>query len=207
MSPASPHLPIHTLPRAFYRRHPTVVAPELLNRLLVRDDGRVGRIVEVEAYAGSEDPAAHTFRGRTARNATMFGDGGHLYVYFSYGMHWAANAVCGEEGQGFGVLLRGLEPVAGQDLMWAARLKARCDRDLASGPGRLAQAMGIDHSFDGADLVSGAQGLRIVSDGTPPPEHPGVGPRIGISKAVDLPWRWHVADNPHVSGRRSARNG
>ena len=207
MSTATPHLPIVALPRVFYRRHPTVVAPELLNKLLVRDDGRAGRIVEVEAYAGSEDPAAHTFRGRTARNATMFGDGGHLYVYFSYGMHWAANAVCGEDGQGFGVLLRGLEPVAGLELMWAARIKARRDRDLASGPGRLAQAMGIDRSFDGADLVTGAQGLRIVSDGTPPPERPVVGPRIGISKAVDLPWRWHVADSPHVSGRRSARSG
>ncbi|NYZ62167.1 DNA-3-methyladenine glycosylase [Luteimonas sp. SJ-16] len=194
-----------SLPRAFYRRHPAQVAPELLNKLLLRDDGRVGRIVEVEAYAGSEDPAAHTFRGRTVRNASMFGDGGHLYVYFSYGMHWAANAVCGEIGQGFGVLLRALEPVDGLDLMRQARSKARRTQDLASGPGRLAQAMGIDRRFDGADLVTGAQGVCIVSDGVEPPLQPVVGPRVGITKAVDLPWRWHVPDNPHVSKRRPLR--
>lgn len=205
MSVVVPHPRLTSLPRAFYRRHPAQVAPELLNKLLLRDDGRVGRIVEVEAYAGSEDPAAHTFRGRTVRNASMFGDGGHLYVYFSYGMHWAANAVCGEIGQGFGVLLRALEPVDGLDLMWRARSKARRTQDLASGPGRLAQAMGIDRRFDGADLVTGAQGVRIVSDGVEPPPQPVVGPRVGITKAVDLPWRWHVPDSPHVSKRRPLR--
>ncbi|WP_233198827.1 MULTISPECIES: DNA-3-methyladenine glycosylase [Luteimonas] len=199
LPPPSRHV---ALPRAFYRRHPAEVAPELLHKLLVRDDGRVGRIVEVEAYAGREDPAAHTFRGRTARNATMFGDGGHLYVYFSYGMHWAANAVCGEVDDGAGVLLRALEPVAGLERMRAARTKAKRDVDLASGPGRLAQAMGIDRAFDGADLVGGDRGIRIVSDGMPPPARPVVGPRVGISKAVDLPWRWHVDGNRHVSPRR-----
>lgn len=190
------------LPRAFYRRHPTRVAPDLLNKILLREDGRAGRIVEVEAYAGSEDPAAHSFRGQTARNATMFGEAGHLYVYFTYGMHWGSNAVCGEVGEGVGVLFRAMEPLRGLDAMRQVRLKARRDRDLASGPGRLSQAMGIDRALDGADLVTGDRGLVIVSDGTPPPRKPVVGPRIGIRRAVEFPWRWHVPDHLHVSGRR-----
>ena len=194
-----------TLPRTFYQRHPTDVAPALLNKLLVRDDGRAGRIVEVEAYAGSEDPAAHSFRGQTPRTATMFGEAGHLYVYFSYGMHWGSNAVCGEVGQGWGVLLRALEPVQGLALIREARPAIRHDRDLASGPGRLSQAMGITKALDGADLVRNDRGVRIVSDAMAPPTEPGVGPRIGISKAVDFPWRWHVPGHAHVSGRSTRR--
>ncbi|MET4618270.1 DNA-3-methyladenine glycosylase [Stenotrophomonas sp. 2619] len=194
-----------TLPRTFYQRHPTDVAPALLNKLLVRDDGRAGRIVEVEAYAGSEDPAAHSFRGQTPRTATMFGEAGHLYVYFSYGMHWGSNAVCGEVGQGWGVLLRALEPVQGLDLIREARPAIRHARDLASGPGRLSQAMGITKALDGADLVRNDRGVRIVSDGMAPPTEPVVGPRIGISKAKDFPWRWHVPAHAHVSGRSARR--
>ncbi|WP_313244290.1 DNA-3-methyladenine glycosylase [Stenotrophomonas rhizophila] len=194
-----------TLPRSFYQRHPTEVAPALLNKLLVRDDGRAGRIVEVEAYAGSEDPAAHSFHGQTPRTATMFGEAGHLYVYFSYGMHWGSNAVCGEVGQGWGVLLRALEPVHGLELIREARPAIRHDRDLASGPGRLSQAMGITKALDGADLVRNDRGVRIVSDAMAPPTEPGVGPRIGISKAVDFPWRWHVPGHAHVSGRSTRR--
>ena len=189
------------LPREFYRRHPTVVAPELLNKILLHDDGRCARIVEVEAYAGSEDPAAHSFRGKTARNATMFGPPGHLYVYFTYGMHWGSNAVCGELDEGVGVLLRAAQPLHGLDLMYALRPAAKRPVDLANGPGKLSQAFGINREHDGADLVSGDRGIRIVSDGTPPPVTPGQGPRVGISKAVELPWRWWVADNPCVSGR------
>lgn len=189
------------LPRDFYRRHPTLVAPELLNKLLLRDDGRCARIVEVEAYAGSEDPAAHSYRGKTARNATMFGPPGHLYVYFTYGMHWGSNAVCGEIGEGVGVLLRAAQPLAGLDLMHLARPAAKREIDLANGPGKLSQAFGINRDFDGADLVSGGHGIRIVSDGTPPPASPAIGPRVGISKAVDLPWRWSVSGHPSVSRR------
>ncbi len=189
------------LPRSFYRRHPAQVAPDLLNKILVRDDGRAARIVEVEAYAGSEDPAAHSFRGMTARNATMFGEPGHLYVYFTYGMHWGSNAVCGEVGEGMGVLLRAAEPMQGDDLMRQARPAARRDRDLASGPGKLSQAFGITRAQDGADLVTADRGLAIVSDGVAPPDTPVVGPRIGISRAVDFPWRWHVAGHAHVSVR------
>ncbi|MCR6627260.1 MAG: DNA-3-methyladenine glycosylase [Pseudoxanthomonas sp.] len=186
------------LPRKFYDRHPTLVAPELLNKVLVRDDGRALRIVEVEAYAGHEDPAAHSFRGQTARNATMFGPPGRLYVYFTYGMHWGSNAVCGN---GMGVLLRAGEPIQGLQAMLQARPAAKRDRDVASGPGKLTQAMGITREQDGSDLVTGDRGILIVSDGTPPPSAPFTGPRIGISKAVEFPWRWHVPHHAHVSVR------
>lgn len=189
------------IPRTFYRRPSTVVAPELLNKLLVRSDGRAARIVEVEAYAGSEDPAAHSYRGRTARNASMFGEAGHLYVYFTYGMHWGSNVVCGEVGEGVAVLLRAAEPVAGQDRMYPLRPAARHDHDLASGPGKLSQAFGLDRRVDGADLVTASHGITLVDDGTRPPDDPAVGPRIGITRAVDFPWRWHVRDHRHVSVR------
>ena len=188
-----------TLPRAFYRRDPRTVAPDLLNKILLRDDGRAGRIVEVEAYCGAEDPAAHSHGGPTRRNATMFGPGGHLYVYFTYGMHWCANAVCGEAGDGVGVLLRAIEPVASIDAMRAARGHPGRDRDIGSGPARLAQALGITGTLDGADLVRNDRGIRIVDDGTPPPADPVIGPRIGISRATDRPWRWHVPAHAHVS--------
>lgn len=189
------------LPRAFYQRPSTVVAPELLNKLLVRNDGRAARIVEVEAYAGSADPAAHSWRGMTARNASMFGEAGHLYVYFTYGMHWGSNVVCGDVGEGVAVLLRAAAPVAGQELMYPLRPAARRDHDLASGPGKLSQAFGLDRRFDGADLVTASHGITILDDGMPPPDDPVVGPRIGITRAVDFPWRWHVRDHRHVSVR------
>jgi DNA-3-methyladenine glycosylase len=189
---------VTVVPRDFYRRDPRLVAPELLNKVLVRGDRR-GRIVEVEAYVGGIDPAAHGYRGQTARNASMFGPPGHLYVYFSYGMHWCCNPVCGEVGEGVAVLIRALAPVAGLEDMRAARLPARRDRDLCSGPARLTQALGITGSDDGADLVTGDRGIRIEDDGVPPPARPAVTARIGISKAADEPWRWYVDGDPHVS--------
>ena len=191
-----------TLPRDFYRRDPRLVAPELLNKVLVRDDGRAGRILEVEAYCGAEDPAAHSYRGPTRRNATMFGRGGHLYVYFTYGMHWCANAVCGDEGCGLGVLLRAIEPIRNVEMMRAARGHPARERDIGSGPARLAQAFGITGAMDGADLVRNDQGIRLVEDGMPPPADAVAGPRVGISSAVDEPWRWHVPAHPHVSRAR-----
>jgi DNA-3-methyladenine glycosylase len=186
------------LDRDFYRRDPRLVAPSLLNKVLVRGD-RVGRIVEVEAYVGDIDPAAHAYRGKTRRNATMFGPPGHLYVYFSYGMHWCCNPVCGEEGEGVAVLIRALAPLDGLDDMRVCRPAARRDRDLCNGPARLTQALGITGDDDGADLVTGDRGITILDDGTPPPKHPAVTPRIGITKAAAQLWRWYVSGDPNVS--------
>jgi DNA-3-methyladenine glycosylase len=184
--------PRGALPRRFFAADSRELAPRLLNKLLVRG-GRVGRIVEVEAYAGALDPASHAYRGLTARNATMFGPPGHLYVYFTYGMHFCANVVCGPDGEASAVLLRGLTPVAGLDAMRAARGRAcRLDRDLCSGPGKLCQAFGLDRSFDGADLVTGDRGVMVADDGTPSPGDPGVSGRVGLSVAKEVPWRFFV---------------
>lgn len=157
---------------------------------------RRGRIVETEAYLGTEDPAAHSYRGPTPRTATMWGEPGHLYVYFSYGMHWCCNPVCGD---GRAVLLRALEPVGGLPEMRAVRPAARRDRDLANGPARLTQALGITGEDDGADLVTGDRGIVVVDDGTPPPPQPTVTPRIGITKAAAELWRFYVPGDPNVS--------
>jgi DNA-3-methyladenine glycosylase len=186
------------LPRAFYRRDPREVAPELLGKLLVRGP-LAARIVEVEAYCGSEDAGSHAFRGPTRRNATMFGPPGRLYVYFTYGMHWCANAVCGEEGEGVAVLLRAAEPVAGIEVMRGRRPKARRDHDLLAGPARLCQAFDLTGTEDGADLVTASHGVTIADDGTPPPDEPAVSPRIGLSVGVEHPWRWCNPTSRHLS--------
>jgi DNA-3-methyladenine glycosylase len=188
------------LPAGFYRRDALALAPALLNKVLVK--GNVsGRIVEVEAYGGADDPASHAFGGRTARNSTMFGRAGLLYVYFTYGMHHCANVVCGDEGEGTAVLLRALTPLDGLDEMRARRLAARSDRELCAGPGRLCQALGIDRLLDGADLVPGSSGVAVVDDGTPPPAQPGTSGRVGITAAADRPWRFFVPGAPGLSRR------
>jgi DNA-3-methyladenine glycosylase len=179
------------LGRAFYERDSRDVARDLLNKVLVRGR-REGRIVEVEAYCGAEDPGSHAYRGETRRNATMFGPAGHLYVYFTYGMHHCANVVCGRPGVGTAVLLRGLDPLAGLADMRAARPPGSPERDLCRGPARLCQAFELDRSFDGADLVTADRGVAIVDDGVPPPADPAISGRIGLSVAGDLPWRFYV---------------
>ena len=181
------------------------MAPELLNKVLVKGRRR-GRIVEVEAYIGGGiDPGSHAFRGRTPRNATMFGPPGHLYVYFTYGMHWCANAVCHPAGVAGAVLLRAVAPLAGVEEMRGLRLRARRDFDLCNGPAKLCQAFGLTGADDGADLARPpAGGVRIVDDGVAPPERPGVGPRIGLTAGAELPWRWFVVGDPHVSRARSS---
>ena len=186
------------LTRAFFRRDPLLVAPDLLNKVLVHG-ARAGRIVEVEAYRGADDPASHAFRGPTPRTEVMFGPPGHLYVYFTYGMHWCANAVTSADGTAGAVLIRALAPLRGLDEMTAARPKARRRVDLANGPAKACQAMGVDGALDGADLVRADRGVTISDDGTPPPAAPDTGPRIGISVAVDRPWRFSVPGDPHRS--------
>lgn len=188
------------LSRAFFNRAATVVAPRLLNKILASADGRAGRIVEVEAYAGAIDPAAHTFRGKTTRNATMFGPPGHMYVYFTYGMHWCCNCVSGPVGTGCGVLIRALEPLHGLAQMREARPRTTNDRDLCRGPARLTQAMGIDGTHDGMNLVDASDLFTIVDDGVMPPKNLVGSLRIGISRGKDLPWRWSVPDSRYVSG-------
>jgi DNA-3-methyladenine glycosylase len=195
------------VPRRFYAADALEVAPQLLNKVLARGR-RAGRIVEVEAYRGSEDPASHAYRGPTARNATMFGPPGHLYVYFTYGMHWCANAVCGPDGVAQAVLIRALAPLTGLEEMRRGRQHGRpdrplramvSDRHLTSGPARLCQALGITGEDDGADLVRGDRGLRLVDDGVLPPRRPGVSGRIGLSQASELPWRFFVPGDTHVT--------
>jgi DNA-3-methyladenine glycosylase len=177
---------------------PVTVAPQLLNAILVHG-GRAARIVEVEAYRGEDDPASHAFRGPTARNASMFGPPGRLYVYFTYGMHWCANVVCGPEGVAHAVLLRAGAPLWGRDAMWAARPRARSEADLCSGPAKLCQALGIDRSCDGADLLGRRGPLRLVRDHVAPPARAAVGTRVGIRVATENRWRWWVPDDPNVS--------
>jgi DNA-3-methyladenine glycosylase len=190
------------LPRTFYRRDSRELAPLLLNKVLVHGDRSV-RLVEVEAYAGDEDPGSHAFRGQTPRNATMFGPPGHLYVYRSYGVHWCANIVCGEEGWASAVLLRGATPLMGIEEMYACRPGITRERELCGGPGRLCQALGIDGTFDGTDIVKGGDGDGVVlyDDGTPPPDDFGISTRIGISpgKGDDLPFRYYVRGAVGVS--------
>jgi DNA-3-methyladenine glycosylase len=201
LSPAASRR-LRTLPRAFYRRDARIVAPLLLNKVLAYA-GRSGRIVEVEAYAGGEDPGSHAFRGLTKRNAVMFGPPGHLYVYFTYGMHWCANAVCSPPGLATAVLIRALEPLDGVAEMRTARSRGQrhglSDRDLCRGPARLCQALGIVGEVNGADLVTADRGMRIGDDGTPSPATPVVTTRVGLSAGADLPWRFAVPDSVYVS--------
>jgi DNA-3-methyladenine glycosylase len=184
------------LEREFFARPAPEVAADLLGKLLLRaDEGLVARIVETEAYT-DEDPASHTFRGQTPRNAPMFGPPGHAYVYFTYGMHHALNCVAGPDGVGQGCLLRAAEPLDGLDLI-RSRRGASSDRDLLRGPGRLAQGYGLDRSHSGMDLCDGGP-LYLADDGAPRPQVM-TGPRVGITQAADLPWRFWVADSPYVS--------
>jgi len=197
------------LPRSFFDRDPRRVGRELLGKVLVRREGRkllAARIVEVEAYLGEDDAAAHAAAGRTARNSVLFGPPGHSYVYFIYGNYYCFNVSCLPDGVAGGILFRALEPLSGIETMAKARgVVVRDARDLpklTSGPGRLAQAFGITRARDnGKDLTSRHSDLWIAEDGSPRPRVL-VTPRIGITKAVEHPLRYVVAANRFVSGLR-----
>lgn len=180
---------------------PEEAAPRLLGAFLVSDVGGKSvkaRITEVEAYKGSDDPASHAYRGRTSRNGSMFERPGTLYVYRSYGIHWCANVAAGPEGVGWGILFRGGEIVDG---LGVARSRRGRDQDLANGPGKLTQALGVDHSHDGTYLFDGASSIRL-EPGLPPALMMAT-PRVGISRAIDRPWRF-VAVTPATGiGKRS----
>jgi DNA-3-methyladenine glycosylase len=184
--------------RAFFGTDAVTLAPLLLNKVLVNGDC-AGRIVEVEAYTGADDPASHAFRGQTKRNTVMFGPPGHLYVYFTYGMHYCCNVVCNDQGTASAVLIRALEPLAGQDLMRNRRVRAKTERDLTNGPAKICEAFGIDRDLDGADLVKKTSGIGVFSDGMEPPVDPAIGPRIGIREGKDLPWRYWVKESSNIS--------
>lgn len=196
------------LPRAFFDRPVLEVAPDLLGRTLVRrtEDGPIElRLTEVEAYAGEIDPGSHAFRGRTARNAVMFGPPGHAYVYFTYGMWHCLNLVCGPKGHAGGVLLRAGEIQRGAESARKRRLSARYDKELAKGPARLATALDITLSLNGTDICAGPDAPLAVFTGLPPrPDQVRSGPRTGVGgDGAPHPWRFWIDEDPTVSPYRA----
>jgi DNA-3-methyladenine glycosylase len=230
------------IPREFFARPSVEVAPALLGCVLEHEtaDGLVAvELTEVEAYAGRSDPASHAYRGKTPRNAVMFGPPGHAYVYFTYGMHFCVNMVClGENGSASAVLLRAGAIIGGEDLARARRTRGRvpegpvsegpvsdgpvseapvsegrvsegrariASRDLARGPARLCQALSIDRSLDGADVCVASSPLRMRA-GAGNPARSGkiiTGPRVGVSSAAEIPWRFWYEGDPTVSVYRA----
>jgi DNA-3-methyladenine glycosylase len=202
--------PGRLLPREFFAGHSLQVAPGLLGCVLEHEtaDGLVAvRLTEVEAYEGAADPASHAYRGRTARNAVMFGPPGHAYVYFTYGMHFCVNLTCLPPGTASAVLLRAGQVIEGVPLAAARRTARRArppavaDRELARGPARLCQALGIDRAQDGADVCDPSSALRIraAPDGAGHPAAISQGPRVGVSSAAGRPWRFWLTGDPTVS--------
>ena len=193
------------LKRRFYTRNTLTVAKELLGKIIVKNEnGNVlsGKIVEVEAYDGDIDEAAHTYIGKTKRNEIMFEEGGYLYVYFTYGVHFCCNVVTGVKGKGTAILIRGIEPIEGLDVM----IKNRFGRDLVnekekfnltSGPGKICQAFSINRKHYGVDLTGDE--IFILIQPNLEDDEIVTGRRIGIKKSIELPWRFYIKDNPYVS--------
>ena len=193
------------LDRQFYTRDLLAVANELLGKLIVKKEkGKIlsGKIVEVEAYDGSIDEAAHTFIGKTKRNEIMFNEGGYLYVYFTYGNHYCCNVVTGQEGKGTAILIRAIEPVDGVATMIKNRfnrnlLNEKEKYNLTSGPGKVCQAMSINKNHYGIDLTG--EEIYLIDQPIVEMQNVVITKRIGIKKSVDLPWRFYIKDNPYVS--------
>jgi DNA-3-methyladenine glycosylase len=199
------------IPRDFFARHSVEVAPDLLGCVLEHETaaGLVAvELTEVEAYAGQSDPASHAYRGKTQRNAVMFGPPGHAYVYFTYGMHFCVNLVCLGEDSASAVLLRAGAVIAGEALARARRTRGAASiaaRDLARGPARLCQALDIDRSLDGADVCAAGSPLRVRA-GAGNPARSGLivtGPRVGVSSAAEIPWRFWYEGEATVSVYRA----
>jgi DNA-3-methyladenine glycosylase len=206
------------LPREFFARPSVAVAPDLLGCVISHEtaEGRVAvMLTEVEAYAGESDPASHAYRGRTARNAVMFGPPGHVYVYFTYGMHFCMNLVCQGDTGASAVLLRAGRVIDGVALATARRSgraqggsraarAAPREIDLARGPARLCEALDVDRSFDGADAADPGSPLRaLAAPARVPAASIGRGPRVGVSRAADVPWRFWITGDPAVSPYRA----
>ena len=169
-------------------------------------DGTVAvRLVEVEAYRGADDPASHSFRGRTPRNAVMFGPPGHLYVYFVYGMHFCANVTCLGDGEAGAVLLRAGEVISDATVAFARRPTARRPTELARGPARLAALLGLGREHNGVDVTDPASPVRILAGAPVDPALVRVGPRVGVAAAHQRPWRFWLAGSPAVSPYRPGR--
>ncbi len=205
---------VHRLIRADLAGPAERVAPLLLGAILESGEPRGSsgsvavRISEVEAYGDvGADPASHAHRGRTKRNETMFGEPGHLYVYFVYGMHWCANVVCGEPSEASAVLIRAGEVLRGKELARERRGGSKSDRELARGPANLAAALGITGDHNGLDLTGDGSAVRLRPrrGELPSPDKIACGPRVGIRHAVDRPWRWWIEGDPTVSRHPGVR--
>lgn len=195
------------LPKKFYTRDALSVANDLLGKYFVRKiNGKVlaGKIVEVEAYDGAVDEASHTFRGKTKRNEIMFEEGGFLYVYFTYGVHFCCNVVAGKKDEGKAVLIRGIEPLEGLEILAENRfgknqISEKEKLNLTSGPGKICQAFDIARDENGLNLLGDK--IFLLKNRKIPEERIVTSRRIGIKKAVELPWRFYIKDNPYVSKR------
>ena len=193
------------LHKNFYKKDLLTVAKKLLGNILVKKENNkllAGRIVEVEAYDGETDAAAHSYIGKTKRNEVMFNDGGLLYVYFTYGVHYCCNVVTGIKGKGTAVLIRAIEPVEGINLLIKNRFGRELKNDkeilnLTSGPGKVCSAFGIDKTYSGTDLTG--ENIFIVKSKLKKNEMIEASKRIGITKSTDLPWGFFIKNNPYLS--------
>ncbi|MBB1158456.1 MULTISPECIES: DNA-3-methyladenine glycosylase [Amycolatopsis] len=193
-----------------FRREELALDPVDLARLLLgavleadAPEGRIGvRLVEVEAYRGLDDPASHCYRGKTPRNAVMWGPAGHLYVYFVYGMHFCANVVGTEDGQPGAVLLRAGEVVEGADIVRKRRPNARGNGELAKGPAILTSVLGLAREQNGLDLTDPGSPVRLRAGERVPADNVRTGPRVGVAMAMDTPWRFWIDGSPAVSTYR-----